>query len=70
LLAIAAYHEAQGNTHRDVCLIPASAHGTNAASAVLAGLRVVVVKTAGDEARSIWTICGPKLAEHAESLAA
>ncbi len=45
LLAIRAYHREQGNSERDVCLIPASAHGTNAASAVLAGLRVVVVDT-------------------------
>ncbi|HEV2928835.1 MAG TPA: glycine dehydrogenase (aminomethyl-transferring), partial [Propionibacteriaceae bacterium] len=43
LLAIAAYHRARGEQQRDVCLIPASAHGTNAASAVMAGLRVVVV---------------------------
>ncbi|MBO0924478.1 aminomethyl-transferring glycine dehydrogenase [Cellulomonas sp. zg-ZUI199] len=51
LLAIHAYHEAtraEGAEHRDICLIPASAHGTNAASAALAGLRVVVVATAGD----------------------
>ncbi|WP_084128489.1 aminomethyl-transferring glycine dehydrogenase [Demequina sp. NBRC 110055] len=45
LLAIRAYHQANGHGERDVCLIPASAHGTNAASAVLAGLRVVVVAT-------------------------
>ena len=43
LLAIQAYHASRGDTHRDVCLIPASAHGTNAASAVMAGLEVVVV---------------------------
>ncbi|NLB46792.1 MAG: aminomethyl-transferring glycine dehydrogenase [Microbacteriaceae bacterium] len=47
LLAIRRYHLAQGDTARDVCLIPASAHGTNAASAVLAGLRVVVVNNTG-----------------------
>ncbi len=46
LLAIHAYHEAKGDNERRVCLIPASAHGTNAASAVMAGLKVVVVKTA------------------------
>jgi glycine dehydrogenase len=44
LLAIRGYHASQGLQERDVCLIPESAHGTNAASAVLAGLRVVVVK--------------------------
>src|SRR6185436_4960327 len=43
LLAIRDYHRARGDLHRDVCLIPASAHGTNAASAVMAGMRVVVV---------------------------
>ncbi|GAB3568049.1 aminomethyl-transferring glycine dehydrogenase [Amycolatopsis endophytica] len=43
LLAIRAYHRANGQPERDVCLIPSSAHGTNAASAVLAGMRVVVV---------------------------
>ena len=46
LLAIRAYHRAQGHGERKVVLIPASAHGTNAASAVMAGLKVVVVKTA------------------------
>ncbi len=43
LLVIRAYHASRGDTHRDVCLIPASAHGTNPASAQMAGLRVVVV---------------------------
>jgi glycine dehydrogenase len=46
LLAIRGYHLANGDTGRDVCLIPASAHGTNAASAVMAGMRVVVVASA------------------------
>ncbi len=43
LLAIRAYHESNGQSHRDVCLIPASAHGTNAASAAMANMKVVVV---------------------------
>ncbi|GAA3398442.1 aminomethyl-transferring glycine dehydrogenase [Cryptosporangium minutisporangium] len=43
LLAIRSYHRDRGEAHRDVCLIPSSAHGTNAASAVMAGLRVAVV---------------------------
>jgi glycine dehydrogenase len=43
LLAIRGYHADRGEPHRDVCLIPSSAHGTNAASAVMAGMRVVVV---------------------------
>ena len=45
LLAIAAYHRSRGDAERNICLIPASAHGTNAASAVMAGMKVVVVKT-------------------------
>jgi glycine dehydrogenase len=45
LLAVRAYHRANGDTGRTVCLIPSSAHGTNAASAVMAGMRVVVVRT-------------------------
>ena len=48
LLAISGYHASRGEGQRNVCLIPASAHGTNAASAVLAGMKVVVVKTAAD----------------------
>ena len=50
LLAIRAYHASRGEQHRDVCLIPESAHGTNAASAILAGLRVAVVKCGQDGA--------------------
>ncbi|MDG6773303.1 aminomethyl-transferring glycine dehydrogenase [Thiomicrorhabdus sp. ZW0627] len=46
LLAIRAYHRSRGEGHRDVCLIPASAHGTNPASAQMAGMQVVVVATA------------------------
>jgi glycine dehydrogenase len=45
LLVIKAYHEARSESHRNVCVIPASAHGTNPASAVMAGMKVVVVKT-------------------------
>lgn len=48
LLAISDYHASRGEGQRNVCLIPASAHGTNAASAVLAGMKVVVVNTAAD----------------------
>ncbi|WP_427016449.1 aminomethyl-transferring glycine dehydrogenase [Pseudarthrobacter sp. P1] len=48
LLAIRGYHHSRGESQRTVCLIPASAHGTNAASAVLAGMKVVVVATAPD----------------------
>ncbi|KRV47956.1 glycine dehydrogenase [Wenjunlia vitaminophila] len=48
LLAVRAYHRANGEQQRTVCLIPSSAHGTNAASAVMAGMTVVVVKTSED----------------------
>jgi glycine dehydrogenase len=69
LLAIRAFHEAAGNTQRDVCLIPASAHGTNAASAAMAGMRVVVV--ACDDAGNIdMDDLHSKIATHAARLAA
>lgn len=45
LMVIRAYHESRGESHRNICLIPASAHGTNPASAVMAGMKVVVTKT-------------------------
>lgn len=45
LMTIRAYHESRGEAHRNVCIIPASAHGTNPASAVMAGMQVVVTKT-------------------------
>ncbi len=48
LMAIRGYHEARGETHRNVALIPSSAHGTNPASAVMAGMDVVIVKCDGD----------------------
>ena len=69
LLAIRGYHHSRGDQHRDVCLIPSSAHGTNAASAVLAGMRVVVV--ACDEAGNVdLDDLRAKVAAHAENLAA
>jgi glycine dehydrogenase len=69
LLAIAAYHRSRGESHRDVCLIPASAHGTNAASAVMAGLRVVVVAT-GPTGDVDLDDLHAKIAEHGDRLAA
>ncbi|MEX1381766.1 aminomethyl-transferring glycine dehydrogenase [Lutibacter sp.] len=45
LLVIKAYHESRGDHHRNICIIPASAHGTNPASAVMAGMKVVVTKS-------------------------
>ena len=69
LLAVREYHRSRGDAARTVCLIPSSAHGTNAASAVLAGLRVVVV--ACDETGSIdLDDLRAKVAEHADDLAA
>ncbi len=69
LLAIRGYHHDRGEVQRDVCLIPSSAHGTNAASAVLAGMRVVVV--ACDEAGNVdLGDLRAKIAAHADTLAA
>ncbi|GAA2011894.1 aminomethyl-transferring glycine dehydrogenase [Microbacterium ulmi] len=69
LLAIRGYHRANGDTGRTVCLIPSSAHGTNAASAVLAGMKVVVV--ACDEAGNVdLGDLRAKIALHAAELAA
>jgi len=48
LLVIKAYHEAKGNNHRNICLIPASAHGTNPASAIMAGMKVIVTKSTAE----------------------
>ncbi|MBA2555708.1 MAG: aminomethyl-transferring glycine dehydrogenase [Geodermatophilaceae bacterium] len=69
LLAIRCYHQANGDDQRDVCLIPSSAHGTNAASAVLAGLRVVVV--ACDEQGNVdLADLHAKIEAHSDQLAA
>lgn len=69
LLVIRAYHEDRGDDHRDVCLIPSSAHGTNPASAVMAGMKVVVVKST-DEGTIDLDDLQAKADEHAERLAA
>nr|WP_082481923.1 aminomethyl-transferring glycine dehydrogenase [Aeromicrobium sp. Leaf245] len=69
LLAIRAWHRSNGDEARDVCLIPSSAHGTNAASAVMAGMRVVIVKATevGEvDLEDLRRTC----AEHADDLAA
>ena len=69
LLAIRKYHESRGGGERDVCLIPASAHGTNAASAAMAGLRVVVVEC--DEDGNVdFDDLKAKAHDHADRLAA
>jgi glycine dehydrogenase len=69
LLAIRGYHRSRGDVHRDVCLIPSSAHGTNAASAVMAGMRVVVVACDADGNVDMGDLAA-KIAKHADALAA
>jgi glycine dehydrogenase len=69
LLAIRGYHAARGEAHRDICLIPSSAHGTNPASAAMAGLKIVVV--ACDRAGNIdLDDLAAKATQHADRLAA
>ena len=69
LLAIRNYLDSLGQSQRDICLIPSSAHGTNAASAVMAGMRVVVI--ACDEAGNVsLDDLKAKIAEYGEQLAA
>src|SRR6185312_1249065 len=69
LMAIHAYHQARNQPRRDICLIPSSAHGTNAASAVMAGMRVVVVASREDGTVDLDDL-RTKCQEHADSLAA
>ncbi|MBV9772705.1 MAG: aminomethyl-transferring glycine dehydrogenase, partial [Gemmatimonadetes bacterium] len=69
LLCIRDYHEHRGEAHRDVCLIPQSAHGTNPASAVMAGLKVVVVGTDASGNVDIADLRA-KAEQHADRLAA
>jgi len=69
LLCIRDYHQSRGEGHRDVCLIPQSAHGTNPASAVMAGMKVIVVGTAANGNIDMDDLRA-KAAQHAASLAA
>ncbi len=69
LLAIRAFHEARGEAHRDICLIPSSAHGTNPASAAMAGLQVVVVGCDRDGNIDLGDLRA-KVEKHAARLAA
>ena len=69
LLAIRGYHQSRGEAYRDVCLIPASAHGTNPASAAMAGMRVVVVATDSNGNIDIEDL-REKAVEHADHLGA
>ncbi|MFE8018180.1 aminomethyl-transferring glycine dehydrogenase [Streptomyces antibioticus] len=68
LLAVRGYHRANGDEGRTVCLIPSSAHGTNAASAVMAGMKVVVVKTAEDGEIDVEDLRA-KIEKHRDELA-
>ena len=69
LLAIRNYHQSRGDTHRDVCLIPKSAHGTNPASAAMAGMKIVVVEC-GENGDIDVTDLATKAATHGDKLAA
>lgn len=69
LLAIRNYHDSRGDQSRNICLIPSSAHGTNAASAVMAGMKVVVIDCDENGNVSVADIKA-KIAEHGDSLAA
>jgi glycine dehydrogenase len=69
LLAIRGYHEANGESRRDICLIPSSAHGTNPASAVMAGMKVIVVNSGDDGSIDVADLTA-KAEEHADNLAA
>jgi glycine dehydrogenase len=69
LMAIRAYHQSRGDSARHVCLIPESAHGTNAASAVMAGMKVIVVGC-DDEGNVDLDDLNAKVVEHASDLAA
>ncbi len=69
MMVIRAWHQSRGEAHRDVCLIPSSAHGTNPASAVMSGMKVVIVPSDDDgniEMDALRTLA----AEHADNLAA
>lgn len=69
LLAIKAWHDSRGDTKRNICLIPQSAHGTNPASAVLAGMKVVVIKC-DDKGNVDLTDLAAKAEQHADTLSA
>ncbi len=69
LLAIRGYHKARGEGHRNICLIPSSAHGTNPASAAMAGMSVVVVRCTDDGSIDVDDLKA-KADEHGENLAA
>ena len=69
LMVIRAYHKSRSESHRNICLVPSSAHGTNPASAVMAGMKVVVVK-ATDKGNIDVDDLKEKAEKHSENLAA
>ena len=69
LMVIRAYHESRGDAHRNICLIPSSAHGTNPASAVMAGMKVIVTKATDDGNIDVDDLRA-KAIEYKENLAA
>ena len=69
LMVIRAYHESRGDTNRNICLIPSSAHGTNPASAVMAGMKVVVTKASEDGNIDVEDL-REKALKHKDNLAA
>lgn len=69
LMVIRAYHQSRGDHHRNICLIPASAHGTNPASAVMAGMKVIVTKTADNGNIDVDDLRA-KAIDHKDNLAA
>ena len=69
LMVIRAYHESRGDSHRNICLIPSSAHGTNPASAVMAGMKVVVTKATEDGNIDVEDLRA-KAIEHQDNLGA
>ncbi|RED48469.1 aminomethyl-transferring glycine dehydrogenase [Seonamhaeicola aphaedonensis] len=69
LMVIKAYHESRGEAHRNICLIPSSAHGTNPASAIMAGMKVVVTKST-DEGNIDVNDLREKAIQHKDDLAA
>ena len=69
LMTIKAYHESRGDHHRKICIIPSSAHGTNHASAVMAGMKVVVTKSSENGNIDVEDL-RQKAIQHKDSLAA
>ena len=69
LMTIRAYHQSRGDSHRNICIIPASAHGTNPASAVMAGMKVIVTKTAENGNIDVADL-REKAEKHSDNLAA